>query len=522
MRNVLLAAVLLVALPSDPKITKDARTGYDSITAADLKAHLTFLASPELEGRETTYRGQKIAAKYIASVFQKLGLQPVGDNGTYYQHFDLELTKPSDKSSITTTTQSGTKNYQFKKDFLSFTQLDTTMSGPVVFIGYADGKTDPAILASAAGKIALGLYPQPNPADTGGSRRFRTPYQAAPNSMATLVINDEGTNGTIAQQAERLSGFLNRASMRLTGNVSARRPTRAPAPLTIVISSEMANELLRSTGQTAEKLREAVKKNGWTSALTTEATATITLQLDREIKQSENVVGYLEGSDSKLKDEVVVLTSHYDHIGVNPDGAINHGADDDGSGTATILELAEAYVMNPVKPKRSLLFMTVAGEEKGLLGSAYYVSNPIFPLEKTVTNLNIDMIGRVDKKHEEMKQEDYTYVIGSDKISKELDSVLVVANKESENLALDYEFNDDNDPNRFYQRSDHYNFARNGVPIVFFFTGVHDDYHRPTDTVDKILFERTAKIGRLVYTLGWKTANMPRPFKKDAEPSVYQ
>jgi len=187
-----------------------------------------------------------------------------------------------------------------------------------------------------------------------------------------------------------------------------------------------------------------------------------------------------------------------------------------------ILELAEAYVTNPVKPKRSLLFLTVAGEEKGLLGSEYYVSNPAIPLEKTVANLNIDMIGRVDKKYEAMKTDNYVYVIGSDKISTQLDSVLKVANKESENLTLDYQYNDDNDPNQFYRRSDHYNFARNGIPIVFFFTGVHEDYHRPTDTVDKILFDRMARIGRLIYTVGWKVATMPRPFVKDGKPSVYQ
>ncbi|MGB2866840.1 MAG: M28 family peptidase, partial [Bacteroidota bacterium] len=167
-------------------------------------------------------------------------------------------------------------------------------------------------------------------------------------------------------------------------------------------------------------------------------------------------------------------------------------------------------------------FMTVAGEEKGLLGSEYYTSHPVLPLERTVADLNTDMIGRVDPKHEQMHQVDYTYVIGSDKISAELDSVLHVANDETVNFVFDYQYNDDKDPNQFYKRSDHYNFAKHGVPIVFFFTGTHADYHRPTDTVDKILFDRMAKIGKLVYTVGWKTAQMPHVFTKNVTAPTYQ
>ncbi|MCI0708512.1 MAG: M28 family peptidase [Ignavibacteriae bacterium] len=518
MRNLLLAVLLIAVAPSDSKIAKEARTGYDSITGDDLKAHLAFLASDELEGRETTYRGQKIAAKYIASVFQKLGLKAVGDNGTYFQHFDLEVTKISDKSSIST----AAKSYQFKKDFLSTTARDTIVKAEVVFVGYMDGKQSEAVLKSAEGKIALGLAPPPDPAEANQPRRGRMPYTPVANALATMVIAEEGSPvGTIAQMVARFGGFLDKGSMRLAGNASAGRPARPLGSLAVAITPEAAIELLKSTGQTIEKLKDQAK-NGLKAAVETDATVTIDLKIDREIKQSENVAGLLEGSDPKLKDEYVIFTAHYDHVGIGSDGQVYNGADDDGSGTSTILELAEAFAVNPVKPKRSLVFMTVAGEEKGLLGSSYYVSNPIFPLEKTVTNLNIDMIGRVDEKHEKMKQTDYTYVIGSDKISTELDSLLVEANKESENLALDYEFNDDNDPNQFYRRSDHYNFARNGIPIVFFFTGVHEDYHRPGDDVEKILFDRTAKIGRLVYTLGWKTANMTRQLRKDAKPSVYQ
>jgi hypothetical protein len=511
---------LLIAFPGEPKITKEARSGYHSITANDLRAHLSFLASPELEGRETTYRGQKVAARYIASVFQKLNLKPLGANGTYFQPFDLEVTKMSEQTSLSCVTKAGTTTFRFKKDFLTTAIRDTSVTGEVVFIGYADSQMDSAKLAVAAGKITLAMMRMPSQADTGAQRRFRSPFQVVPNSLATLIINDEAVSGTIEQQAARLSGFLDKGTMRLASSTRGGRPRAPVGPVALLISAHAADELLKPAGLTVAQLKE--QAGNWTQAISTGATATIDLKLTREIRQSENVLGFLEGSDPKLKEEVVVFSAHYDHVGIGPDGAVFHGADDDGSGTSMILELAEAYVTNPVKPKRSLLFLTVAGEEKGLLGSEYYVSNPAIPLEKTVANLNIDMIGRVDKKYEAMKTDNYVYVIGSDKISTQLDSVLKVANKESENLTLDYQYNDDNDPNQFYRRSDHYNFARNGIPIVFFFTGVHEDYHRPTDTVDKILFDRMARIGRLIYTVGWKVATMPRPFVKDGKPSVYQ
>jgi len=265
----------------------------------------------------------------------------------------------------------------------------------------------------------------------------------------------------------------------------------------------------------------AAQDTGFQPILLSQTNVKIESKISREMKETENVVGLLEGSDPKLRDEVVVFTAHYDHIGVGADGSIFHGADDDGSGTVAVLELAEAFVTNPVKPKRSLLFITVTGEEKGLWGSQYYVTHPLIPLEKTVADLNTDMIGRMDTTYERLNNPNYVYVIGSDKISTQMDSLLRVSNKESENLILDYKYNDDKDPQMFYRRSDHFNFARNGIPIVFFFTGVHKDYHRPTDTVDKILFDRMARIVRLIYSTGWKVANLKGKLAKNVVSSIY-
>lgn len=230
------------------------------------------------------------------------------------------------------------------------------------------------------------------------------------------------------------------------------------------------------------------------------------------VKDSENVVAFIHGSS--MADEVLVISSHYDHVGVDDEGNIFNGADDDGSGTVAILEIAEAFVQaqkDGYTPKRSILFLNVTGEEKGLVGSRYYTENPLFPLAQTVANLNIDMIGRIGEGME--SSGDYVYLIGSDKLSTELHQLSEEVNRKYMNLNLDYTFNDEDDPNRFYYRSDHYNFARHDIPIIFYFNGVHEDYHRPTDTPDKIEYDLLEKRAKLVFLTAWEIANRDqRPF----------
>lgn len=225
------------------------------------------------------------------------------------------------------------------------------------------------------------------------------------------------------------------------------------------------------------------------------------------IKASENVVAYIKGSEKP--DEIIVISAHLDHIGISGNGEINNGADDDGSGTVAVLEIAEAFKEAEKEgngPKRSILFLHVTGEEIGLYGSRYYTDvDPLFPLENTVVDLNIDMIGRIDANHE--NSGDYVYLIGSDKLSSELHSISENVNKEFFNIALDYTFNDENDPNRFYYRSDHYNFAKNNIPVIFYFNGTHADYHRPSDTPDKIEYELLAKRAQLIFCTAWELAN---------------
>lgn len=224
-----------------------------------------------------------------------------------------------------------------------------------------------------------------------------------------------------------------------------------------------------------------------------------------DVKASENVVAFIEGSEKPS--EILVLTSHLDHVGMKGDQIFN-GADDDGSGTVAMLEMAEAFqkaVNDGYRPKRSILFLHVTAEEIGLVGSRFYTENPIFPLENTVANLNTDMIGRRGYKKED--NDNYVYLIGSDKLSTELHELSEAVNEKYLQMELDYTYNDENDPNRFYYRSDHYNFAKNNIPIIFYFNGVHDDYHKPTDTPDKIDYELLEKRTKLIFLTAWEIAN---------------
>lgn len=223
-----------------------------------------------------------------------------------------------------------------------------------------------------------------------------------------------------------------------------------------------------------------------------------------ELPDSENILAFIEGTEKP--EEIIVISAHYDHVGTN-NGVVYNGADDDGSGTVAVMEIAEAFQQAKKAgkgPKRSILFLHVTGEEHGLLGSKYYSENPVFDLKNTVANLNIDMIGRSDKENE---GKNYVYVIGSDMLSTELKKINVAANKATQNLELNYKYDDPNDPMRLYYRSDHYNFAKHGIPVAFFFDGIHEDYHQPTDDPEKIDYPLLQKRAQLVFATAWELAN---------------
>jgi len=280
----------------------------------------------------------------------------------------------------------------------------------------------------------------------------------------------------------------------------------------LFISEEKMDSLLKVGGVELgfTKTERKISKKGKPLSENLSLNISLNSSMINDKIKSENVLGFIEGTDKK--DEIVIVTAHYDHIGIHHDLIFN-GADDDGSGTTALLMMAEAFAKAKAAgngPRRSVLFMPVSAEEKGLLGSRYYSENPIFPLDSTVANLNIDMIGRVDKRHHDKDgnpDPNYVYIIGSDFLSSELHAINEQQNNMHTNLSLDYKFNTTTDPNRYYYRSDHYNFAKHNIPCIFYFNGVHEDYHQHTDTVDKIDFMKLSKITRLIYYTAWDLAN---------------
>lgn len=292
--------------------------------------------------------------------------------------------------------------------------------------------------------------------------------------------------------------------------------------LYVYASDEMEGRMTGTKGQrmAAEYIRDFYIKEGIKAAPGTDNYYQHIPESYFEGKKNpqatENVIAFIEGAEKP--EEVIVLSAHLDHVGVDDNGNVFNGADDDGSGTVAIMQIAQAFqqaVKDGNPPKRSILFLHVTAEEIGLYGSRYYTENPLFPLENTVSNLNIDMIGRIDP--DKVDNPEYIYLIGSNKLSQELQDVSTAMNDKYTQLELDYKYDDPNDRNRFYYRSDHYNFAKNNVPVIFYFNGAHEDYHKVTDTPDKIEYNLLAKRSKLIFHTAWELANMENRIKNNVE-----
>lgn len=492
----------------------------ETITAEDLKKRLEVIASDEFEGRETGQPGQKKAAEYIKERFKEFGFQPIDKIGGYYQEFKLQLTYP-DTVKLTV----GADTLKFLKDMYYFPgfgdmRIETDM---LLFMGYgieAENYNDYKI--SPANRVVMIMAGEPTDKKgisliTGTTEKsdWTTDWTkkielAQKKGVKALLVIDDKFSTSVTQ----FGRYIKRPNL----EIGDKPAEKTGIPL-IYISSKMADRICAGAGM--KNLRKKMvktisKKKQPVAQDMTNLPVVIDVKKNREELTSENVLAFLPGTEKP--EELLVITSHYDHLGKKGDKIFN-GADDDGSGTTTLLELAEAFGLASKEgngPKRSILFMTVSGEEKGLLGSEFYADNPVFPLENTVANLNIDMVGRIDKNH--APDSNYVYIIGSDKLSTELHELNEKANKTYAGIDLDYTYNDENDPNRFYYRSDHYNFAKNNIPVIFYFTGVHEDYHQPTDTVDKIMFQKTENIARLVFHTAWEIANREKRLVVDVVP----
>ncbi|HEY9196383.1 MAG TPA: M28 family peptidase [Mucilaginibacter sp.] len=471
------------------------------ITAEDAKKHLSILASDEFEGRETGKPGAEKAANYIAGEFKKLGLQaPV--NGSYF--FNVPLVQNLLK--VSTFSVNG-RSFTLGQDFFNNGAVtdNNIKASEVIFVGYGtDGEIGSTDLT---GKVVLWINEDKPEAGV-------TPNTSPRLSTARLKVlkSLQGKNPAVILAANGdLTALLKRFGKSVTSpRLVIKEDVKAPKPAVPVfqVTTAIADELVKSTGKSYADLKVAVAATPVVTAKTDFAAVYANEQSD---VKAVDVLGFMPGTD--LKDEVLVFSAHYDHIGLNPDGKdkINNGADDDGSGTTGILEIARAFSKAKKDghgPRRSILFLGNVGEEKGLLGSEYYTDHPVYPLANTITDLNIDMIGRVGEEYiGKPDSANYVYPIGSAMLSKELHEIGEKANDTYTHLKLDYKYDDPNDPNRFYYRSDHYNFAKHGVPIIFYFNGVHADYHQPGDEVSKINFPLLAKRAQLVFYTGWELAN---------------
>ena len=483
----------------------------ENIHANAMSINLHVLASDEYEGRETGKKGQKMAAEYIANQFNIAGIPPYKDN-TYYQEFFLNVILPKPAEVFI-----DKKQYENNKDYYSYPeQMEQHIEADSIqFLGYGiqdKGYNDYKGL-DLKNKVIMILSGEPFSKDsislaTGKkTKSFWSVYnkvkieQARGKGVKALLIVVDDIAKDVSDNKHRLES----SAMKLETNKEDM--------FVIYISKKMANNILKKS--TVEAIQQKIVNTQKPLDTVIKTNLIINFRNAAQQVSSENVLGYVEGSD--LKEELIVVTAHYDHLGMDGKVVFN-GADDDGSGTVAVIELAKTFAKAKKEgfgPRRSMLFMTVAGEEKGLLGSAYYVQHPMYPLKNTVCDLNIDMIGRLDSRHE--NNPNYIYLIGSDKLSSTLHNLSEKTNKTYSNLELDYTYNDENDKNRYYYRSDHYNFAKNGIPVIFYFNGVHKDYHKETDEVEKINFDKMEKITKLVFFTAWELANRNERIAVDSD-----
>ncbi len=502
MKKLLLLAILaLPVMAMAQKKNKTAEKYAKTITADDLKTRLFIVASAENEGRDTPSPGLEKAGDYIETNFKNFGLLP-GNNGGYRQHYPLFR-----DSVLSSQLVVNGMSFESLKDYMAQSS-NYTMGmafSEFVFAGYGivdDQRNDYKDL-DVTGKLVVVL---------DGTPEGYKPAQQGMRSPASWFGKTMSAQKKAAAAVIIVGGNFPRRAGAGQGNWNIRGYSASVMPPVFTVSETVAAALM---GPDGEKILTNAKTNV-PSAKTYKANVNLGFAKTTTTGSAANILGVVEGTDKK--DEWVIVTAHYDHVGMR-NGNIYYGADDDGSGTVSVIEMAEAFAKAKAEgkgPRRSILFMTVSGEEHGLWGSAHYADNPIYPLEKTTVNLNIDMIGRVGSEYQKVNDSaNYVYIIGDDKLSSDLTPITDMVNKTYTKLTLDRKYNDPKDPNRFYYRSDHYNFAEKGIPIIFYFNGVHKDYHQPGDTPDKINYPLMEKRARLVFFTAWEMANRDEMLKRD-------
>jgi len=519
MKRLALSFCLVLGISAAFAQNDPAATYAGQITGKNLQKHLSIIASAEMEGRETGTEGQRKAAAYIEAQFKAMGLQSVPALNGYQQFYPLYQ-----DSLLTTSLTAGGKDAIFGTDFIAPLNANETgkfKAKKLIFIGYGidDKLYSDYTNADVKGKVVVFMLGEPKKdgkflisgttrgsewSFPGISKKLAT--AAAKGAVGALVINpqQESFNQRAVDNSKKTGVYFPRANDAKMINYALLSHAFART----ILGNDFAIDTIIATAKRGEML----KINGFEKKYKT----SFSFDKYRNTINASNVVGIIEGTDKK--DEYIFLTGHYDHLGMR-NGKIYYGADDDGSGTVAVINMAEAFMKaakEGYRPRRTIVFMTVSGEEKGLWGSEYYSDHPFYPLDKTSVNLNTDMVGRIDTERKTADSLNYVYVIGHDKLSSELPIINEGVNNKYTQLVLDYKFDDPADPNRIYFRSDHYNFARKGVPILFFYDGMlKSDYHQPGDTVDKIYWDLYEKRVRMIFHTAWEMANRDNMLKRD-------
>lgn len=542
MKYLFLSLAILITIPvcanaQNGNYTTDTEQLYnysEVITADFLKKHLSVLASDSLAGRDTGTPGLKKAADYLVNFYESIDLEPKGIDGTYFQPFELNATVTDSlvyKTYQTDRTDSLLVNHSVEAEngnteFMRGIGGAGPIDGDIVFGGFGvdDSLNNVRNLEGDAIAGNWVLIFEQIPYVVEDDTLVNTNYTGR-DRLITL-IRDYGARGILLIPDQNEAEFnqmaeMNSQTISVPENLelayrSSGQSSYTPPYAYTYISPEFASEILGVDGESGiQELRESTIDNlqDFRSQKTSYHLKYTPYEGDKTI-ETNNVLAYFEGADPELKDEVVVIMGHYDHVGIgspNENGDyIYNGADDNGSGTTGMMAIANAFQQaaeDGYKPKRSILFLHVSAEESGLLGSRYYSDHPVIPIEQTVAALNTDMISRSDPEHIEAGNTDYVYLIGGEIISSQLDSLVQDANQKSVNMMLDRGYNDLQDPNQFYRRSDHWNFGRLRVPFVFFFTGVHEDYHQPSDHIEDVDFEKYPRVVRLIYNSAVNIAN---------------
>lgn len=514
------------------------RGNVDYITAEQLKDYLTFIASDELEGRDTPSPGLDLAAKFIATNLSRWGIKPAGDNGTYFQHIKLKRYKVNTEQ----TSMEFNGRVVNPVDYAPANVVPGTASGELVYGGHGwlvkwkdiDAYKD----VDVRGKIVILLgnaYPKGmSTADLGGKKPnidYLTPINYARQKGARGILLIPAFTSASDWPAARQNNLETTAMSveRFAPGVDSSKPASLPI---IASSLSLINAIFAGEKVTGQEIfaRKLANDAGAAFALDANKTMSLTINTTGENLQTQNVVGVIEGSDPILKNEYVAIGAHYDHVG---HGAVNsslgrfthpgiknddiwNGADDDGSGTVAVLAMAEAFAKGKMRPKRSVLFVWHAAEEKGLWGSQYFSEYPTVPLNQIITQLNIDMIGRSKKEGDAKEAEkdlagpNEIFVVGSKMMSTDLGELSERVNRTYLNFSFNYKYDDPQDPEKIFYRSDHYNYARKGVPIIFYTDGLYEDYHTPADQIEKIDFKKMERVARLIFATAWELANLPK------------